>query len=82
MNTQGRILAKLAGLNTAQVLCSRVVVSPEAMFDLQSETRLGDFAWNESQWRIGSLERQTIFGLPLEVDPRLDGLTVRLEVDA
>ena len=83
MNTQGRILAKLSGLNTAQVLCSRVVVSPEAMFDLQNEMTVGGALWQEAQCcRVGSLARQTVFGIPLEVDPRLDGDAVRLEVDA
>jgi hypothetical protein len=83
MNIQGRILAKMSALNTAGVLCSRVTVSPEAMFDLQSEIQVGSVLWHEQMsWQVGSLERQTVFGLPLEVDPRLDGDSVRLEVDA
>ena len=83
LNTQGRILARLSGLNTAQVLCSRVVVSPEAMFDLQSEQSLGSMLWQEQQcYTLGSAHRQTVFGIPLEVDPRLPDGAVRLEVDA
>jgi hypothetical protein len=81
-NIQGRILVKIANLNYAGVMCSRVVVSPEAMHELQSESRVGDFFWNEDHFEFGMLPRQSIFGLPLVVDPDLTGEQVSLEIDA
>jgi hypothetical protein len=82
-NIQGRILVKIAALNSAHVMCDRVVVSPEAMHDLQYEMSVGSVLWNEAMnWRFGELPRQTVFGLPLVVDPDLTGNQVSLEIDA
>ena len=69
--------------NSAQILISRIVVSPEAMFDLQSEMHLpGGIGWVERDSYGVGLAREAVFGLPIEVDPRLIGQAVRIEIDA
>lgn len=78
-NYIGRLIRRQAECNEARLLIDRVVMSPEAMHDIQSEVATG----TPSFFYEGGLTglRQTLLGIPLTIDPRLDGSQMHIEID-
>ncbi len=77
-NYMGRLLKVQAALNMSQLVASRIVVSPEAFYELQGELSVTDrLRFAES---FGGT-RQSLLGLPLVVDDRLGGPTFSVEID-
>ena len=77
----GRYFTKQSALNSARIVPDRIVISPEAFYELQHEIgRIGGSLLFEMQsWHTGL--KDTLFGLPCEIDPRLEGNRISLEVD-
>ncbi len=76
-----RYLAKLAALNMAQIVPNRVVMSPEALFDYQGEITNYNNTLFWDNYNFKNNLQEHIFGIPLEVDPRIEGNRISLEID-
>jgi hypothetical protein len=80
MSVMARYLKKLYCLNQARLVPDRILISPEAFHQLQAEVRVGDALFYELE-NFGTGLRETLFGLPATIDPRLTPGQVSLEID-
>lgn len=78
-NLLGRLLKKQAQFNYACILIDRIVLSPEAFYEIQGvDTFPGGLFYEAPSLANGMRER--MLGIPLTIDPRLEKGEAHLEV--